>query len=268
MGFSWRTRSITSVNIRTNEFLHSTIFDSLVMDPTLKGVIYQLIIAHRTGVSDFDDFVKGKGKGLIGLLFGPPGSGKTLTAEAIAETGKMPLYAVSSGALGHGAEQIHNELSKILRLASHWKAILLLDEADVFLAQRTVSDIERNSIVSVFLRELEYYQGVLLLTTNQAEIIDEAFQSGWLICFFPFHSHITDRIIIHIGRIHLSLKYPGLDTAARLKIWKSFITKVGQHGSITADISEEELSHLSEMQLNGRQVREISDAKFLAAAFC
>lgn len=139
--------------------------------------MYNLVIAHSSGASNFDDFVKGKGLGLIGLLFGPPGSGKTLTAEAIAETAQMPLYVVSSGALGHQAKDIHDMLSNILRLASHWKAVLLLDEADVFLAQRSPVDIERNALVSVFLRELEYYQGILLLTTNQAEVIDEAFKS-------------------------------------------------------------------------------------------
>ncbi|TDZ74844.1 hypothetical protein CTRI78_v000413 [Colletotrichum trifolii] len=82
----------------------------------------------------------------------------------------MPLYAVSGGARGHEVAQMHDRLSGILKLASHWKAVLLLDEADVFLAQRTITDIERNAIVSIFLRELEYYQGILPLTTNQAEV--------------------------------------------------------------------------------------------------
>ena len=157
------------------------------MDESLKDVIYKLVVSHGTGSSKFDDFVKGKGKGLIGLLFGPPGSGKTLTAEAIAETAKMPLYAVSSGALGHEASQIHERLAGILKLASHWKAVLLLDEADVFLAQRTITGIKRNAIVSIFLREIEYYQGILLLTTNQAQVIDEAFQSKCplIVVIFP-----------------------------------------------------------------------------------
>jgi SpoVK/Ycf46/Vps4 family AAA+-type ATPase len=160
---------------KPDKFCVSTIFNSLVMEKILKDTIYRLVVAHSLGSSKFDDFVKGKGKGLIGLFFGPPGSGKTLTAEAIAETAKPSLYAVSSGTLGHEAAQIHTNLSTILKLANHWKAVLLLDEADVFLAQRTITDIKRNAIVSVFLRELEYYQGILLLTTNQAEVIDEAF---------------------------------------------------------------------------------------------
>lgn len=175
----------------------SKIFASLVLRPSLKDTIYRLVTAHTLNTTSFDDFVTGKGRGLIGLFFGPPGAGKTLTgknsflmsfskpdrpltsspAEAIAETAKMPLYAVSSGALGHQVTEIHQRLSVILKLAAHWKAVLLLDEADVFLAQRRVEDIERNAIVSIFLRELEYYGGILLLTTNQVEVIDEAFQS-------------------------------------------------------------------------------------------
>ncbi|KAK8238708.1 P-loop containing nucleoside triphosphate hydrolase protein [Phyllosticta capitalensis] len=226
----WGAFSVDNVSdIEWND----AIFDSLVMEKSLKEVIYKLVVAHSKGASTFDDFVKGKGKGLIGLLFGPPGSGKTLTAEAIAETAKMPLYSVSSGALGHEATQIHERLSDILKLASHWKAVLLLDEADVFLAQRTITDIERNAIVSVFLRELEYYQGFLLLTTNQADVIDEAFQS----------------------RIHLSLQYPSLDAAARLKIWDTFLRSAQKSKGIEVDINEEGLKTLAEMPLNGRQIK-------------
>lgn len=147
------------------------------MDQARKDLIRRLVVSHNNSASAFDDFVLGKGKGLIALLFGPPGTGKTLTAEAIAEVAQVPLYAVSSGRLGHQASKIELTLTKILRLAKHWKTVLLLDEADVFLVQRTITDIERNAVVSVFLRELEYYQGILLLTTNQAHVIDEAFQS-------------------------------------------------------------------------------------------
>ena len=221
------------------------------MEKTVKDVIYQLVVSHSIGASKFDDFVKGKGKGLVGLLFGPPGSGKTLTAEAIAETAKMPLYAVSSGALGHEAVQIHDKLSIILKLASHWKAVLLLDEADVFLAQRSITDIERNAIVSVFLRELEYYQGILLLTTNQAEVIDEAFQST---SFLEVLSSLSANELNHSGRIHLSLQYPSLDAAARLKIWGSFVANTRQYDGISVKLDQEDLKYLAEIPLNGRQV--------------
>lgn len=163
---------------RTSEVdWNEDLFPSLVIDSSLKTLMYDLVQAHTSGTSGFDDFVRGKGKGLIGLLFGPPGLGKTLTAEAIAEASHLPLYAVSSGALGHGVIEISHNFSKILELSTRWKAVLLLDEADVFLARRDKSDLERNAIVSIFLRELEYYPGILLLTTNQAHIIDPAFKS-------------------------------------------------------------------------------------------
>jgi SpoVK/Ycf46/Vps4 family AAA+-type ATPase len=203
-----------------------------VLDQSLKDTIYRPVVAHSTESSHFDDFVKGKGKGLIGLFFGPPGAGKTLTAEAIAETAQMPLYAVSSGALGHEATQIHTRLSTILKLAGHWKAVLLLDEADVSLAQRSITDIKRNAIVSIFLRELEYYQGILILTTNQVEVIDEAFQS----------------------RIHLSLRYPSLDRQARLRIWRGFMEIARGKGGVRVDVDKGSLEELAGVRLNGRQV--------------
>lgn len=156
------------------------IFDALVMDNGLKTVIRRLVQAHKSEVSHFDDFVKGKGKGLIGLLLGPPGTGKTLTAEAIAEIAEMPLYSVTSGTLGSSASSLERGLQQCLQLARRWRAVLLLDEADVFLARRDMADLERNAVVSVFLRELEYYQGVMLLTTNQGHLIDEAFQSKFI----------------------------------------------------------------------------------------
>lgn len=72
------------------------------------------------------------------MLHGPPGTGKTLTAEGIAELLKRPLYMVSTGELGTRSDQLEVELNKILDVAHSWGAVLLLDEADVFLgmAQR------------------------------------------------------------------------------------------------------------------------------------
>lgn len=67
-------------------------------------------------------------------------------------------------------------LTKILDLASCWNPIILLDEADVFLSQRG-DDIERNGLISIFLRTIEYFNGVLVLTSNLADKIDEAFLS-------------------------------------------------------------------------------------------
>lgn len=81
------------------------------------------------------DFRQGKGRGLVAVLHGPPGTGKTLTAEGIAELLKRPLYMVSVGELGTNPHQLETELNKILDVAHSWGAVLLLDEADVFLGK-------------------------------------------------------------------------------------------------------------------------------------
>jgi SpoVK/Ycf46/Vps4 family AAA+-type ATPase len=195
----------------------------------------QLLKAHREGNSSLEDIVSGKGKGLIGLLQGPPGSGKTLTAEVIAETAQMPLYVISSGSLGNNASSICEKLSRVLGLAAHWNAVLLLEEADVFLAKRQISDLERNSMVSVFLRELEYYQGILLLTTNHLEMMDEAFES----------------------RIHFSYNYLSPDLASRRQIWDLLLRNAAKSGTVKVELDEEGREILAKMPLNGRQIKNI-----------
>lgn len=74
---------------------------------------------------------------------------------------------VSAGELGTSPRELEAFLQQILDLANRWQAVLLLDEADVFLEARTAQDIHRNALVSIFLRLLEYFQGILFLTTNR-----------------------------------------------------------------------------------------------------
>jgi SpoVK/Ycf46/Vps4 family AAA+-type ATPase len=151
------------------------------MNARQKELLESLIRSHGKEQSGFDDIIKGKGKGLVGLLLGPPGVGKTLTAEAVAEISQLPLYVMSCGGLGSDAHEINRSLKTYLELASRWNAVLLLDEADVYLAKRNDNDLERNAIISVFLREIEYYTGILILTTNRAQSIDPAFQSKFVL---------------------------------------------------------------------------------------
>ena len=68
---------------------------------------------------------------------------------------------ISSGELGADSEDVHDKLKDVLELAELRNAVLLLDEADVFLTERNDTDLTRDAIISIFLRELEYYQGHL-----------------------------------------------------------------------------------------------------------
>ncbi|CAG9187146.1 ATP-binding protein [Cupriavidus pinatubonensis] len=122
------------------------------------------------------DFVPGKSGGTTILCQGAPGLGKTLTAEIYAEVVGKPLYRVHSGQLGTTAASVGATLMEILRRAMRWNAVLLLDEADVYIRRRD-NDLEHNAIVAEFLRTLEYFSGLLFMTTNRTGDVDDAILS-------------------------------------------------------------------------------------------
>jgi hypothetical protein len=214
-------------------------FDSLVLHQHIKNNLKGLVSSHRfNAAKTIDDVIVGKGKGLNVVLHGPPGVGKTLTGESIAEYLRCPLYAVSSGELGTSAAQLERDLNRIMDVTHSWGAILLLDEADVFLEARQPHDIHRNALVSVFLRLTEYYQGILFLTTNRVATFDEAFQS----------------------RIHMGIRYEELTSKARRSIWMFHVGKViamaeDEGTRKCKGFAEEDFDELSKKVMNGRQVR-------------
>lgn len=150
-----------------------TLIDKLILPAATKDMIQILV----SGTNDSkEDIIRGKMQGVIVIATGDPGTGKTLTAEVFSETIKRPLYVVQCAQLGTDASTIEQRLNSILRRAQRWQAILLIDEADVYIRARG-DDIQQNAIVGVFLRVLEYYRGVLFMTSNRATIIDDAIMS-------------------------------------------------------------------------------------------
>jgi SpoVK/Ycf46/Vps4 family AAA+-type ATPase len=129
------------------------------------------------------------------------------------------------------AEKLEEQLSRIFKIASQWNALLLLDEADVFLERRSPSDTSRNGLVTVFLRKLEYFEGILFLTTNRVSEFDDAI----------------------LSRIHIMLKYNSLSKDERREIWKHFLEKAHTYQG-AAEISDQEFGRMVNSQLNGRQV--------------
>lgn len=119
------------------------------------------------------DIIEGKSAGNVILARGRPGVGKTLTAEVYAEVIGKPLYSIHTGSLGITADLVRQNLEEIFERAKRWDAVLLLDEADVFVLERGF-ELAQNAIVAEFLRTLEYYDGLLFLTTNRIHGVDEA----------------------------------------------------------------------------------------------
>lgn len=149
--------------------------DKLILPREVTELV-RLLISDK---SEFSDIVKGKGGGAVILCAGPAGVGKTLTGEVYAEVMARPLYSVQCSQLGTDENELEKELLRCFARALRWNAILLLDEADVYVHARG-TDLQQNAIVGVFLRVLEYYNGVLFMTTNRSELVDDAITSRCL----------------------------------------------------------------------------------------
>ncbi|KAI0117971.1 P-loop containing nucleoside triphosphate hydrolase protein [Nemania sp. FL0031] len=246
-------------------------FDHLVVDHVTKELV-QALVTHQIAREKGTDIIDRKGNGLIILLHGGPGTGKTFTAESVAELAEKPLFRVTCGDIGTEPEKVEKYLESALYLGKIWGCVVLIDEAEVFLEQRSLDNLERNALVSVFLRVLEYYEGILILTSNRVGTFDEAFKS----------------------RILLSLHYDNLTPGQRTKIWKNFFSRLKTmdlDGSPKADSStstalresgdlggprkrkfeevetgidfddvECYLKELAEFELNGRQIRNVITA--------
>ena len=133
-------------------------FDRLVLASHKKELVKALVTVHLATAAS-TDVIEGKGNGLIMLLHSGPGTGKTLTAESVAELTGKPLYRVTCGDIGTNPEDVEKYLQAVLLIGKLWGCIVLLDEADVFPEERSQTDLQRNALVSVFLRVLEYYEG-------------------------------------------------------------------------------------------------------------
>lgn len=208
-------------------------FDLLVLSPERKRLIKALVRfgGKEESEAQFGDIIAGKSGGSVFLLHGPPGVGKTLTAEAIAELLHRPLYYVTMGELGTNPEELEKRLSAVLDLCHGWDAITIIDEADVFLEKRVSgpnTDVVRNAMVCVMLRLIEYHQGILFLTTNRVMVFDPAFES----------------------RVTVALKYDHLTPAAREKVWRNLIGKLGG-----IEVGQLDYGKLGQVVLNGRQIK-------------
>lgn len=199
-------------------------FDYLVLDESIKQMVKALVVNSE---GTFTDIIQKKSGGTIICLSGSPGVGKTLLTESISELLHKPLYSIGCGELGTTVEKLELKLTEILEIAHAWNAIILLDEADIFMEKRSVNDIHRNAMVSIFLRLLERYQGIMFLTTNRPEHFDEAFRS----------------------RISISIKYNDLDEDSRFKIWTNLL----QASNVNIDVDD--IEKLSKVQINGRQIK-------------
>jgi len=240
-GFSFQLKKWGAFNIDGFEDIvfNESAYESLVMDSKLKDTIYSLV--HEYKQSDDSrrdtprervDPIVGKGEGCILLCYGPPGTGKTFTAESISEKLHAPLWSLSVSELGTTPALLEKQLVRILDVAASWGAVLLLDEADVYLEKRDTGtmDLERNAMTGIFLRNLEYYKGVLFLTTNRVVAFDDAFCS----------------------RISMFLYYEKHSEGDRRTVWKNLLKPLK-----VKDLEAFLETDYASFELNAREIRNV-----------
>lgn len=227
--FSLETKSYVYADVddvRDYEF-DTTALARLQLPPEMLSILSRVF---NTPVEQmFGDLIQGKHGGLVILACGKPGVGKTLTAEVYAETTERPLYVLELGELGTNVAQVEENLQRVFTRVARWNAVLQFDECEIFLTERG-EDLERSAIVGIFLRLLDYYRGILFLTTNRPDVLDHAVMS----------------------RVMLKLQYPDLTPASRAVIWQTMFTSAG------LTLSEGSFEELAESEMNGRQIRNMA----------
>jgi SpoVK/Ycf46/Vps4 family AAA+-type ATPase len=199
-------------------------YNKLVIPEDTKKLVKSLVQACRTDSKLVKDIISTKGSGVVFVLHGEPGTGKTLTAEAIGEELRRPILVIAVSDLGTDPTNVEIRLGSFLRTAEKWDSIVLLDEADIFLEQRGRHDIFRNAMVGVFLRLLEYHNSPMFLTTNRVFAFDPAIRS----------------------RISIAIKYHPLKRVAMKQVWQQLLEMAG------ANFSNYDLDEVSMSVLNGR----------------
>ena len=160
--------------------------------------------------------------GLAALFAGPPGTGKTMAAEAIASALALPLYRIDlSQVVNKYIGETEKNLRQLFDAADSADVILFFDEADALFGKRTevkdAHDRYANLEVSYLLERMERFKGVAILATNRKRDLDEAF----------------------LRRLRFVVDFPLPGTAERRRIWQAVIPQGVDAGALDLEFLAE-----------------------------
>jgi SpoVK/Ycf46/Vps4 family AAA+-type ATPase len=162
-------------------------------------------VAHRhrvLGEWGFDRKLS-LGKGVNALFAGPPGTGKTMAAEIIANELELDLYRIDlAGVVSKYIGETEKNLDRVFSAAEDANAILFFDEADALFGKRSEvrdsHDRYANLEISYLLQKMEEHEGVAILATNLRQNLDDAF----------------------MRRVAFTVHFPFPDESSRRRIWE------------------------------------------------
>ena len=219
----------------------------MLPDPTLRR-LHEFAAAIRSREQVFRSwaFVRAAGgsASLRAMFSGASGTGKTMSAAVVARELGLDLFRIDlSAVVSKYIGETEKNLERIFKAAEGSNAILFFDEADALFGKRSevkdAHDRYANIEVAYLLQRMETYDGVLILATNLAKHIDEAFSR----------------------RIHVEIDFPLPDAVQRERLWRLLIPSAAP---TAADVDYEFLAR--QFPLTGGEIRNVAlAAGFLAA---
>jgi SpoVK/Ycf46/Vps4 family AAA+-type ATPase len=218
-------------------------WNDLILPPATEAMLREVTAQTRHRHRVYEEWGMGsrsrRGLGIAALFHGPSGTGKTLTAEVIANELQVDLYHVDlSQIVSKYIGETEKNLEKIFTAAERAVALLLFDEADALFGKRSeirdAHDRYANIEVGYLLQRIEAYDGLVILTTNLKGSLDSAF----------------------LRRFRFVVSFPFPDTEDRRRLWQIAFPD-------TAPVEEIDTHRLSRVVLSGGSIRNIA----LAAAF-
>jgi hypothetical protein len=203
--------------------------EDIVFEANHRAVVWEDREAHR---------LFPQGQGLIALLSGPPGTGKTMAAQVVAATLGYDLFRIDlAGVISKWVGETSQNFERILTRAADMHAIILFDECDAIFSKRTsevhdAQDKFANTDAAYLLQAMESYPGIAFLATNQKGNIDPAF----------------------IRRLRYLLEFSKPDAAQRLEIWRKVVRGLG--GEVQRDALDSSLRLLADsVEVTGAQIK-------------
>lgn len=227
-------------------------WDDLVVPAPLRETLRDIVFEARTRAAFWEQEharrMFPQGRGLMALLGGPPGTGKTMAAQVIAASLNHDLFRIDlSSVVSKYVGETSQNLERILSRAADMDAVLLFDEADAMFSKRVnevrdAQDKFANTDAAYLLQAIESFPGIAILTTNQKHNIDPAF----------------------IRRLRFVIDFEKPNAAQRLEIWTKVIA--GLAGSERADAMLDDLKMLAEsIEVTGAQIKfAVLGAMFIA----